>query len=1060
MRLPEMGVRRPVLTLMLFTGILVFGVMSFVSLPVDIFPDITLPAMVVLTKYPGAGPEDVEAIVTKNLEKLVSTVPNLEEITSVSMEEFSVINLKFGWGTNLDEAAANVRDVLGYAKRFLPDDVEDSVVMKFDTSMMPILFYGVTAGESYPKLKKILQDEIADPLKRVPGVALVDVFGGLKRQFRVDIDRDKLNAYHIPINNVVMAIRAGNIAYPAGDIKIGKIDYTLRVPGEFKSVDEIRNIVVGKQGGVPIYLKDMAEVFDGFEEIERVMRVNRESGAIMIVQKQSGANTLEVIERVKARLEGLRKRLPGDIKLHLVMDSSEFINLAIGHLYDAMLWGGLFIILVIFLFLRNLRGSLIVALAIPFSLIVGFIFLYIGGYTINMMSLASLSIAIGMVVDDAIVVFENIFRHRERGISPQESALFGASQVGLAVTAATFTIIVVILPIIFVPGITGVLFKELGVVVCLVMLASLFVSLTLTPMLSSRILKIDLPVLQTQAEQRRSGILRDLYRRSEQWFREVELRYSALLGWALTHRRSVIATGLTIFAMSLAMIPLVGTEYMPEMEQGQFMGNIELPLGTRIEKTDEVMAKVEEIVEKEVPERRMLFARAGRSETGYSAMMGRREDVNVMMVGGSLVKIRERERSDREIIHALSQKLAKIPGIKTVNFTSSDPMAEMIFGGDKPITLEVYGEDFDQTDRVAGKLKEMLEKIPGTTDISISRERGKPELWVRVDREKAASLGLNMAIIADTLRTSFSGKIASRYQEEGEEYDIFVRLREEDRKKIEDIENILIPSPLRAIPLPSGLPIKFSDVHLGNIATIEKTKGPIEIERKSQGRVVKVGAGLYKRPLGDVVKDVKRELKNIPIPEGVEIILGGSAEEQAKSFRILAIALVLGILLVYMVMAGQFESLLDPLVILFSVPFAITGVIWALLLTGNTLSLISFVGMIMLVGIVVRNAIVLVDYTNILRGRGLPVGDAVREAGATRLRPVLMTAFSTILGMLPLALMRGEGASMWNPLGISVIGGLLVSTLITLVFVPTLYSIVEERAGKEIANCKLQNAND
>ncbi|UCD84489.1 MAG: efflux RND transporter permease subunit [Deltaproteobacteria bacterium] len=1041
MRLPETSVKRPVLTLMVFAGILIFGLMSFYSLPVDIFPDITLPAMVVVTKYPGGGPEDVEAIVTKNLEKLVSTVPNLEDISSISMEEYSVISLRFGWGTNLDDAAANVRDVVGYAKRFLPDDVEDSVVMKFDTSMMPILYYGVTAKESYIKLNKILQDEIADPLKRVPGVALVDIFGGLKRQIRVDIDRDKLNAYHIPINNVVMAIMASNIGYPAGNVKIGKTDYTLRVPGEFKSVDEIENIAVGSKGGVPIYLRDVADVFDGFEEKERVMRVNRESGAIMIVQKQSGANTLEVIERVKARLEELKQRIPGDIKLHVLMDSSEFINLAIGHLYDAMLWGGFFIILVIFLFLRNLRGSMIVVLAIPFSLIVGFIFLYAGGYTINMMSLASLSIAIGMVVDDAIVVFENIFRHRERGISPQESALFGASQVGLAVTAATFTIIAVVLPIIFVPGITGVLFKELGMVVCLTMLASLFVSLTLTPMLSSRILVI---------EKDKAGIIGGLYRRSEQWFQEIELSYSALLGWGLTHRKAVIVIGMAIFAVSLAMIPLVGTEYMPEMDQGRVMGDIELPLGTKIEKTDEVLAKVEKIMDEEVKEKRMIFARAGRSESGFFAAMGEREDVNLMMVGSSLVKIRERERSDREIAHIVSKKIGEIPGIRSINFDTTDPMAEMIFGGDKPITLEVYGEDFDKTDIIAEKLREMLEKIPGTTDISISRERGKPELWVRVDREKAASLGLNMAMIADTLKTNFSGKVASRFQEGGEEYDIFVRLREEDRSKIEDIENILIPSPLRAVPLPSELPIKLSDVPLGNIARIEKTKGPIEIERKSQGRVVKVGAGLYDRNLGEVVRDVNKELKNIPIPEGVEVILGGAAEEQVESFRILTIALVLGILLVYMVMAGQFESLLGPLIILFSVPFAITGVIWALLLTGNTLSLISFVGMIMLVGIVVRNAIVLVDYTNILRGRGLPMSDAIREAGATRLRPVLMTAFSTALGMLPLALMRGEGANMWNPLGISVIGGLLVSTLITLLFIPTLYSIVEGRS-REIA---------
>lgn len=1029
MKLPEFGVRRPVFTTMIFLGLVVLGVASLVQLPIDLLPKIELPTMTVVTIYPGASPEDIETKVTKVIEEQVSTTPSIKEVTSISEENISAVTIRFEWGTDMDEAAADVRQRLDIAERMLPEDVEKPMLIKMDPSMMPIIAFGVTAKESYPKLRHLIEKKFCDPLKRVPGVAMTLVIGGPEREIQIDVDRGRLEAYHLSISQITGILAAENLTLPAGNIKLGKLDYTIRVPGEFGGVEEIRDIVVGNFGGVPVYLKDVADVKDSFKRIDRKVRVNGEPGLIVMVQKQSGANTVEVARRVREALPELQRRLPPDVKIATIFDSSEFIVRSINNLLSTIGWALLFVMLVVFFFLREIRGSIIIATTIPVALICAFIFLFAGGYTINVMSLAAIAIALGMVVDNAIVIYENIYRHRTEGESPREASIFGASEVGTAVMASTLTTVAIFFPIIFVKGITGILFKELGIAVMIVMAASLFTALTLTPMLSSQFMRLP------SAEGHR-GIVRRFHDFSERWFRGLEVRYRKVLRWALDHRKATVAVGLGVFLLSLAMLKFVGTEFMPAADQGEVMGTVKLPVGTRVEETDKVMAKIEKILQEDVPEREMMFARCGVSETGMESMMGQRSDTYIIRFGASLVPKNRRHRSDREIALALSERIRKIPGVVSVDFSGQDEMQAMMTGGLKPVTVEIYGYDIARTDSFAAEVKELMEGIPGLTDVTISREKGRPEIWVEVDRRKAAALGLNMATIASTLRTKFYGQTATKYREAGEEYDIFVRLRDSDRITLDDIGDAFVTSPLGR------------QVRIRNIARIEERRGPVVIERKDQARVVYVGANYYGRSLGEVVADLKDGLVKMGIPDGIDVKIGGSAKEQAESFKWLGIALVAGILLVYMVMAAQFESFVDPFVILFSIPFAVTGVIWALLITGKTLNIISFVGMIMLVGIVVNNAIVLVDYINIMRARGFGLREAILVTGPRRLRPVLMTAFTTIFALLPLALRTGEGSELWSPLAVSVIGGLLVSTLVTLVFVPVMYSIFEARVKR------------
>lgn len=1030
MRLPEFGVRRPITTTMLFLGILILGTICLTRLPIDLMPEIEPPAISVITIYPGAGATDVETKVTKYIEDNLSIVNNLDKITSKSKENLSIVTCTFQWGSDLNEASNDVRDKLEFAKKDLPDDIEKPMVFKFNTAMMPILICGVKARESYLKLYDIIDDQVVDPLKTVPGVGSVKIMGGLRRQINVYFDRERLEAFHIPIQQVVQILARENITLPAGSLKLGKTEYIIRVPGEFENPNEIGDVVLGQHEGTLLYLKDVAKVEDSFKEQTMFARTNKEYGLMLMVQKMTGGNTVNITRAVKEKLKKLERVLPEDIEIIPIIDSSELIVWTINNLKNAVIWGGIFVILVTLFFLRRLRSSLIIALTIPSSLIIAFIFLYLCGYTINVMSLVSLAIAMGMVVDNAIVILDNITRHRDRGEKIREASIFAPSEVGLAVTAAAFTTIVIFVPLMFLGGIVGVMFKQLAFVISITILASLFTALTLTPMLSSRLLKV------TSSGNPKKRFGRRFYELSERWFKAVELGYRRLLGWALGHRKRTLGIIVVIFVSSLLLVPIIGTEFIPEIDSGEFQMDIELPVGTRVEETDRVTQEIEKTFEKNVPEMRNIVGFSGQTEEGYAETMGMKEGPNAGKVFAKLVRKGERRRSTKEIGKVMRERVSRIPGIRKMDIRAGATIAQLLFAGAKPISIEIIGHNLKETDKLAAKIKKIVENTPGAVDVMLSRDVGRPELRVKVDRKRASTLGLNMAQITDTLRTHFYGKEATRFREADEEYDIFVRLKEEDRRVIPDIENVTITSF-------TGKPIK-----LKNIATITEELEPMEIERKGQERIVKVEARTYGRPLGQIASDIKAELTEIDIPEGISVGFGGEVEEQRKAFRDLIMLLILGILMVYMVMASQFESLLDPFVIMFSVPFAFVGVIWFFLLTGTTLSITSFIGLIMLMGIVVNNGIVLVDYTNILRARGLNLFEAIQTAGQHRLRPVLMTSLSTIFGMLPLVLIRGEGSEIWRPLGGAVIGGLLVSTLVTLIIVPIVYSIFEESLKK------------
>lgn len=1041
MNLPELGVRRPVTTAMLFTAIIILGFVSLSRLGIDLMPKIEIPTIGVITQYEGAGSQEVENRITELLEERLATVSDLDKIESTSQEGLSIVLLKFEWGTNLDVASNDVRDSLDIVKPYLPEDVDDPSIFKFDLSMMPVLIMGVTADESYPHLRKIIEDKVCTPLEAIPGVAAARVRGGLERQILVEIDRTRLEAYHLSINQIVGVLRAENISLPGGHLKIGRLDYILRTPEELE-ISEIEKIVVATRSGVPIYLKHIASVRDAFKEETEKVHIDRMPGIIMMVQKQSGANTVNVSRRVLQELEALGKELPPDVNLKVVMDFSEFITLSIKNLRNTVFFGGIFVFLVILFFLRNLRGSIIVASSIPICLIITFVLMFAGDFTINILSLSSLAIAIGMVVDAAIVVYENIHRHTELGERASEAAVIGASEVGTPIVAAVLCMVSVFIPLVFVGGMTGVLMRELAFTISLALLASLFTALTLIPMLSSKLLRARRESEVSNPTSRKIPLSR-FYIQSEKWFKGLENRYRLLLGWALSHRRLVISGGFVILALSFAMVKFVSTEFMPAMERGMLTFNVELPVGERFEETGKVVKTMDEIIAKHVPEMETCFSRWGYAERGIESLMGGEQGSNIGMSMTKIVTKSERKRSEREIALDLKSKFSSFPGAE-VRFSAEDPMEGLMFGGGKPLTIEIRGYDLGTARNFSRQVAEVIKGIRGVSDVEISRREGKPELQIIVDRDRASSLGLNVANIATAIETYFKGKVATQYREGGDEYDILVRLREEDRQHIKDVENVFVTSPLG------------KQIGLSNIAEIRRQVGPVKIERKGQERIVKVSGEIYGRDLGSVVREAKEKLSRLTIPPGFTFGFGGAREEQEKSFRLLFLALILGIILVYMVMASQFESIRDPFIILSAIPFSMIGVIWALIITGYTLSVISFIGLIMLTGIAVETGIVLISYINILRRRGMETREAIMEGGRVRFRPVLMAAITTILGLTPLALARGEGAEMWSPLAITVIGGLLVSTVVTLIFIPTLYSVFEERVKRKLSRQKMR----
>ena len=1027
MSLPKLSVNRPVTVIMFYMALAVLGAFALSRLAIDLLPKLEPPAISVVTIYPGASPEDVEQKVTKLIEEQVSTINNVSKVTSSSKDNISIITVTFNWGTDIAEATNDIRDAIDRVKRRLPDDAEEPSIFKFSTSTLPVMMIGINSSESYPGINKIIEDKIAQPLRQVPGVGAVFAIGGPYREILIRVDPKKLEAYNLSIPQIAQILNSENLSLPAGIIKVGTKEYSVRVPGEFKSIEEIKSTVIGNYQGALVYLRDVADVIDTIKEQTLYVRINNTPGVLLFIQKQATANTIEVVDAVKKALPKIEKTLPKDVKLNIAFDSSEFIKNSIRNLSNAIVYGGIFVILVVLLFLRKIRASLIIILTIPFSLIVAFITLYLIGGTINLISLASLAIAVGIVVDNAIVVLENITRHIERGENPQTASVIAANEIGLAISASSLTNIAVFLPLAFLTGIAGFLFKELGILVTVMVLTSLLASLTLTPTLSSKWLK--------GQEKIKNKLLSNLFNTSERWFQAIESFYGNLISWALRHKAIVILTALVLFISSFILFRLVGFEFFPASDTGQIQVIAQLPVGTRIDETIKVGEQLQKIVAEEIPEkwRKYIFMRVGTTEQGFATITGQVEGNNVVTVGARLVPLKERKVTVQELGAKIRERAKLIPGIEKFEISRGSDFQALLFGGGKPLTVEVVGYDLNLTAQVAEKIKEELEKIPGAKDVQIGRSGLTPEIRIEIDKQKASSLGLNTAIIATTIRSSIYGLKATTYKELGDEYDITIRPDADLRNSISYISEI----PVRSM---SGNIVKIKD-----IARIYDTFSPIEIQRRDRQRIIPVGANVEGRALGDVVKDLQERISKLDIPPGVEIRFGGQVEEQAKSFRDLFQVLILGIILTYMIMASQFESLLHPFVIMFSVPFAFTGVVLGLLIFGVPFGLTAFMGLIMLVGIVVNNAIVLVDYTNLLRARGYELFNAIVTAGRTRLRPVLMTTLTTILGTLPLAVFKGEGSELWRPLGITMLGGLTFSTLITLVLVPTIYSIFEHK---------------
>ncbi|MDD5120541.1 MAG: efflux RND transporter permease subunit, partial [Candidatus Omnitrophica bacterium] len=792
-----------------------------------------------------------------------------------------------------------------------------------------------------------------------------------------------------------------------------------------------------------------------FKEITSVVRFKRSPGIMMMVQKQSGTNSVEVAGKVKKAVDEIAKNLPPDVKINTIFDTSQDIINSLNSLKTSVWLGIVLVIMVAWFFFRSFAPSLIIALTIPFSLLISFIYLFLSKGTINTISLSSLAIASGMVVDNAIVIVDNILRRLERGNRTTESAIFGASEMFLSVAASTLTTVVVFVPMLFIPGVVGIIFGGLAIIIIVTLTASLYTASTFTPMLASKWLRIN-------KTGKKSKIFEKFYAVSERWFKGWENSYSRALGYALKHKKLILIGFLIVFISSLLLIPFIGSEFLPEEDSGDLRISVHLPIGTRIEESDKVAKKIEDILDINVPEAKYYYARVGQV-TGVGRLMGGASGTHIVTAGGKLIPKDQRKRSVKEIGQLVRNKIRQIPGVLRTDITTGNPLSNLITGGGgKSVELEIIGNSFEDTNALAQRIKEIMEKIPGAVDVSISREANSPELKIDVDREKAASLGLDMSTIASSLKSFIQGTTATKYREKGRMYDIYVRLEESSRTKLEDIENLSIVAPLPQDNTPfiglenlaSNQGLSRNQIKLSNIAKIEETTGPDRIERKNRERMVRVQCNTYKRSSGKIVEDLSREISKLALPAGVTLNIGGDAEEQRKAFADMALLLVLGIALVYMVMAAQFESLLDPFIIMFAIPFTFIGVILGFALTGTTLSINTFLGIVMLMGIVVNNAIVLISYIIMLRARGLSMYDAVTLAGHDRLRPVLMTTVTTIAGLLPLALSRGEGSEVWQPLGITMIGGLTVSTLVTLLFVPTLYAVFHRKQGLPGGNKK------
>ena len=1038
MSLYSSSVKRPVTTILIFVALIVLGLFSLRSLPIDLFPDVETNTIMVMTSYAGTSASDIEQNVTRPLENALNSVEHLKHITSNSRENISIVTLEFEYGYDIETLTNDVRDKLDMVSSMLPDDANTPIIFKFSSDMIPIVLLSVQAGQSMPGLYKILDENVANPLARVDGVGSVSIAGAPKREVHIYLDPLRMEAYNLSVETVASLIGAENRNIPGGTFDIGNETYPLRVQGEFSDPQQMGAMVVGMSpsGGV-VHLRDVARIDDSLEERAQESYNNGQKGAMIIVQKQSGANSVQISTKIAEELPKIQKNLPSDIKLGYIVDTSDNIRSTIASLVETVLFALLFVGIVVFVFLGRWRATVIVLVTIPISLIASFIYLYVTGNSLNIVSLSALSIAIGMVVDDAIVVLENVTTHIERGAAPMQAAVNGTNEVALSVMASTLTLIAVFFPLTLVKGMTGVLFKQLGWMVTIMMVLSLICALMLTPMLCSRLLRLN--VTDTT-------IFKKVYGPILKVLNKIDDFYARVLDKCVAHRWITAATALAVFVVSIFLMKFVGTEFFPTNDNGRLGVSLELPIGSRVDLAKDVSQRLYKEWTEKYPEIQSFNYTVGQasSDNTYASMQSNGSHIISMNI--MLNKANERKRSITEIAGSMREDLKHYPELKKalVNVGGSRGAGMM---GQSMLSYEIYGYDFTKTDSVAQRLKRILEKIPGAADINISRSDYQPEYHVDFDREKLALYGLNLSTAATALRNRINGTTASYFREDGMEYDIKVRYDPEHRRSISDIENIMLYNAMG------------TGVRLKEVGTVTEQFYPPTIERKDRERIITVSTVVQDRAMSEVIADAQPLIDQMDKPGDVMIQLSGSYEDQQDSFKDLAVLGLLIILLVYIVMASQFESFTYPGIIMTSIMFAFSGIVLILLLTRTNLNVMSMIGAIMLIGIVVKNGIVLIDYINLNRERGMSIRRAVINGGHSRLRPVLMTSMTTILGMVPMAVGTGVGSEMWRPMGTAVIGGLAMSTLMTLLFVPTMYTIfaltgirrTRKKIGKEHA---------
>ncbi len=1016
MNLTDVSIKRPLSVSMVFLAIILFGFISVTNLPVDLFPNVTFPMMIVLTTYPGAGPEEIETQITEPLEQTLGTVNNIKKVTSTTSENISNILLEFEWGTDLDAASNDVRDRMGFILPYLPEDADYPLIFKFDVSQQPVMMYNIS-GDIDPLELDQIADDIAERLQRVGGVAASYAMSGTMTEIQVILDPVRLRGTGITSDQVMQVLQAQNINFPLGNVESGRKVYIVRTIGEYTNLAEIEKTVVGSNNGVPILLSQVAEVREQASEITSLSRTNGVQSIWGIAQKRTDANSVNVGNALAKELENIKKDLPPGIKIDVMFNQADYITRSVSSTAQTLIMGAILAVIVLFLFLGSFRSTLYMAVAIPIAVFFALFFMYLFNMSLNIISLGGLTIAIGMVLDSAIVVFEAIFRHKEKGEDAVKAASTGAKEVGMAITASTLTTVAVFLPLLLVRGFASIFFQPLALTVTFALVSSLVVALTIIPMLSVRFGKV-----------KRSGFGQKL----NNFYGRLEDTYSRLIRWALSHRWVVVLGTVAVFVISLLLIPFIGTELSPDVDQGEIIIEAEMPVGTNLWVTDSAVRQLEKIILEEVPEIDILSTSIGSGEGGFSSLFSATSGPHAAQIYLELVYREQRNRSVKDIQRELRPKMAGIPGLKVKYATEQFSM----FGGGKPIAIKILGYDFQKAKELSDLLMDTLQSVKGLVDLEASIVEGKPELRLVIDRQKAANFGLTPYQIGQILRSRVEGTVASQYRREGNEYNIKVMFDKRFHDDIKKVSAMTITTPMGEVPI-------------ANFIKDTIAVGPVKIEHEDNYRLVTVSGNIEGRDQGSVARDVQKILNTIPKPADFTIELSGGYEEQVNTFRDLFMVIILAIVLVYMIMVGQFESFREPFIIMFTIPLALIGVLWMLFFTGTTLNMQSLLGVLLLGGIVVNNAIVYITYTNQLRReQGFKCMDAVVEAGRVRMRPILMTAFTTSCGLIPMALGIGAGNELRAPMARSVIGGLMVATFLTLVFIPVLYTLFERKKDK------------